>query len=224
VLFAACVVAQKPTNVKKSNSQVSKPTSQNSPISIMNEQDSILYSIAVLAAADYAKSYKTFDNDVLIKAFNDALNGNTAIPLDQARKIYSDFRTKALRADGERFLAENAKKQGVTVLASGVQYEILKEGNGIKPTATDKVTTHYAGTLINGVEFDSSIKRGQPATFPVNGVIKGWQEILQLMPKGSKWKVFIPYHLAYGERGAGSSIPPYSALIFEIELLEIAGK
>jgi FKBP-type peptidyl-prolyl cis-trans isomerase FklB len=122
---------------------------------------------------------------------------------------------------GEKFLAANAKKKGVVVLPSGLQYKIIKEGGWVKPTKENVVVTHYHGTLINGTVFDSSVDRGKPISFPVSGVIAGWTEALQLMPIGAKWKLFIPYQLAYGERGAGASIKPYSALIFEVELLEI---
>lgn len=124
-------------------------------------------------------------------------------------------------AEGEAFLAENAKKEGIQVTASGLQYEILTNGGGEKPSASSTVRTHYRGTLIDGTEFDSSYSRGQPAEFPVGGVIAGWTEALKLMPVGSKWKLYIPYQLAYGENGAGGAIGPYQALIFEIELLAI---
>ncbi|PYY03418.1 MAG: hypothetical protein DMG64_08020 [Acidobacteria bacterium] len=122
------------------------------------------------------------------------------------------------------FLAANKSKEGVVTLPSGLQYKVLKEGTGPKPSATDSVACNYRGTLINGTEFDSSYKRGQPATFAVNGVIKGWTEALQLMPVGSKWQLFIPADLAYGERGAGADIGPNSTLIFEVELLSIQAK
>ena len=128
---------------------------------------------------------------------------------------------KAKAAEGEAFLAENAKKPGVTVTASGLQYEVITQGDGAKPSASSRVKTHYHGTLIDGTVFDSSYNRGQPIDFAVNGVIAGWTEALQLMPVGSKWRLYIPYQLAYGERGAGGSIAPYSALIFDVELLEI---
>ena len=121
----------------------------------------------------------------------------------------------------KKFLEENAKKAGVNVTDSGLQYEILTEGNGNKPSATDKVRVHYTGTLPDGTVFDSSVARGAPAEFPVNGVIRGWVEALQMMPVGSKWKLTIPHELAYGERGAGASIPPFSPLVFEVELLDI---
>ena len=122
---------------------------------------------------------------------------------------------------GEKFLAENAKREGVKTTASGLQYEVLEATLGQKPKATDSVKVHYEGTLIDGTVFDSSYRRGEPISFPLNGVIKGWTEGLQLMSVGSKYKLFIPYQLAYGERGAGGSIPPYAALIFTVELLGI---
>ncbi len=127
----------------------------------------------------------------------------------------------AAKEAGEKFLAENAKREGVKVTESGLQYEILEPSLGQKPKATDTVRVHYEGTLIDGTVFDSSYKRGESITFPLNGVIKGWTEGLQLMSIGSKYKFFIPYQLAYGERGAGASIPPYAALIFTVELLGI---
>ncbi len=127
----------------------------------------------------------------------------------------------AAKAEGEKFLAENAKREGVKVTASGLQYEILEPSLGQKPKATDTVRVHYEGTLIDGTVFDSSYRRGESITFPLNGVIAGWTEGLQLMSIGSKYKFFIPYQLAYGERGAGQSIPPYAALIFTVELLGI---
>ncbi len=131
--------------------------------------------------------------------------------------------TKLQAAAGEAFLAENAKKAGIVVTASGLQYEVITQGTGAIPTATSKVKTHYHGTLIDGTVFDSSVKRGQPIDFPVNGVIAGWTEALQLMPVGSKWRLYIPHNLAYGERGAGASIAPFSALIFDVELIDIIG-
>ena len=124
---------------------------------------------------------------------------------------------------GTQFLAENANKEGVTVTESGLQYEVINEGSGDKPKATSTVRTHYHGTLIDGTVFDSSYDRGQPAEFPVNGVIKGWTEALQMMTVGSKWRLAIPYDLAYGEQGAGAAIGPFSTLVFDVELLEIIG-
>ncbi len=127
------------------------------------------------------------------------------------------------KAAGEKFLAENAKKPGVTVLPSGLQYKILKDGTGPSPTRKSSVTTHYRGTLINGTEFDSSIARNEPATFGVTQVIAGWTEALQLMKVGSKWELYLPSNLAYGPRGAGGDIGPNEALIFQVELLAIRG-
>ncbi|MEM9544828.1 MAG: FKBP-type peptidyl-prolyl cis-trans isomerase [Bacteroidota bacterium] len=143
----------------------------------------------------------------------DALNSHfarmQAQAQEQAKKVQLEF------------FEENGKKEGVVTLESGLQYQILKEGSGPKPGLTSTVTTHYHGTLINGTVFDSSVNRGEPASFPVNGVISGWTQALQLMPLGSKWKLFVPSDLAYGERGAGGQIPPHTALIFEVELLDI---
>ena len=128
---------------------------------------------------------------------------------------------KAAKAAGEAFLAENAKKDGVVTLPSGLQYQVLKEGNGKKPSATDQVVCHYEGTLIDGTVFDSSYKRNKPATFGLNQVIAGWTEGVQLMSEGAKYRFFIPYNLAYGERGAGAQIPPFAALVFDVELIQV---
>ena len=128
---------------------------------------------------------------------------------------------KAAKAAGEAFLAENGKKEGVVTLPSGLQYQVLKEGNGKKPSATDKVVCHYEGTLIDGTIFDSSYKRNEPAIFGLNQVIPGWTEGVQLMQEGAKYRFFIPYKLAYGERGAGAQIPPFAALVFDVELIEV---
>lgn len=147
---------------------------------------------------------------------------------DEAKQVINDFFTQMQRevndrnrAEGEAFLAENKKKSGVVVLPSGLQYEVLIEGKGKKPAATDRVECHYHGTLINGEVFDSSVERGEPAVFGVNQVIPGWVEALQLMPEGSKWRLFIPSDLAYGENGAGGKIAPNSTLIFDVELLKV---
>ena len=128
---------------------------------------------------------------------------------------------KAAKAAGEAFLAENAKKDGVVTLPSGLQYQVLKEGNGKKPSATDQVVCHYEGTLIDGTVFDSSYKRNEPATLGLNQVIAGWTEGVQLMSEGAKYRFFIPYNLAYGERGAGAQIPPFAALVFDVELIQV---
>ena len=130
-------------------------------------------------------------------------------------------RGKATREVGEKYLEENAKKEGVVTLPSGLQYKVLREGNGRKPKATDQVKCHYEGMLVDGTLFDSSLQRGEPATFPLNGVIAGWTEGLQLMQEGAKYRFFIPYHLGYGERGAGAQIPPFAALVFDVELIEV---
>ena len=143
-----------------------------------------------------------------------------AVVNDHFRKLAEEAYTQN-KASGEAFLAENAKKEGVTVLPSGLQYEVITAGNGKKPSATDRVKCHYEGTLIDGTIFDSSIKRGEPAVFGVNQVIKGWVEALQLMQEGAKWRLYIPYDMAYGEHGAGEMIPPYSALVFDVELIKV---
>ena len=171
-------------------------------------------------------------NEVVAQGLLDALNGKPmTISNEDMQAAFEEInnrmqakqaeQSKTLSVAGEAFLAENAKKDGIKVTASGLQYEVITQGSGAVPTASSKVKTHYHGTLIDGTVFDSSVQRGQPIDFPVNGVIAGWTEALQLMPVGSKWRLFIPHNLAYGERGAGASIAPYSALVFEVELLEI---
>lgn len=141
--------------------------------------------------------------------------------IQAAIKANESKNAEEFAGEGEAFLADNAKQDGITVTDSGLQYQVLTTGDGDKPSASSTVRTHYRGTLISGEEFDSSYSRNEPTEFPVNGVIAGWTEALQLMTVGSKWKLFIPYQLAYGERGAGGSIGPYQALVFEIELLAI---
>ena len=163
------------------------------------------------------------------QAIADVLNRKeTAISHNEARDIVNQYFAELeakMNAEniekGKAFLAENAKREGVVTLPSGLQYEIIKEGNGIKPNANDQVKCHYEGTLIDGTLFDSSIKRGQPTVFGVSQVIKGWVEALQLMPEGSKWKLYIPSELGYGSQQAGEMIPPYSTLIFEVELIKV---
>lgn len=140
---------------------------------------------------------------------------------EKAQRAAAAEAGKAAKQEGENFLAENAKKEGVVVLPSGLQYQVLREGDGNKPSATDVVECHYEGTLINGQVFDSSYRRGETASFPLNQVIAGWTEGLQLMQEGAKYRFFIPYNLAYGENGAGQSIPPYAALIFDVELIKV---
>ena len=140
---------------------------------------------------------------------------------EEKRKAEAAEKGKAAKQDGEKFLAENGKKEGVITTASGLQYQVLREGNGQSPKATDTVECHYEGTLIDGTKFDSSYDRGQTATFPLNQVIAGWTEGLQLMKEGGKYRFFIPYELGYGERGAGASIPPFSTLVFDVELVSV---
>ena len=163
------------------------------------------------------------------QAIADVLNRKeTAISHNEAREIVNKYfmeLEEKMNAEniekGKAFLAENAKKEGIVTLPSGLQYEVITEGNGKKPSATDRVKCHYEGTLIDGTLFDSSIKRGQPAVFGVNQVIRGWVEALQLMSEGSKWRLFIPSELGYGAQQAGEMIPPHSTLIFEVELIEV---
>jgi FKBP-type peptidyl-prolyl cis-trans isomerase FklB len=189
----------------------------------MTKTDSVLYSMAVLMANDY-KTFgaTTYNKELILKAFDQVMAGMpTDVTPVEASATLKEFRTSVLKAEGVNFLTENAKKPGVITLPSGLQYKILEAGTGVKPKASDNVTTHYQGSLVNGTVFDSSIKRGEPISFPCNGVIKGWQEALQLMPEGSKWELYIPSDLAYGERGAGGAIPPYAALIFEINLIKV---
>lgn len=166
--------------------------------------------------------------DDFAQAITDVFNGDAKLSDAEAQATVQNFfsrkaeeQAKAAKAEGENFLAENAKKEGVKTLPSGLQYKVLREGDGRKPSATDKVECHYEGTLINGEVFDSSYRRGETATFGLNQVIKGWTEGLQLMQEGAKYRFFIPYNLAYGEHGAGQSIPPYAALIFDVELIKV---
>lgn len=192
--------------------------------------DKLSYAIGMSMASNLMNSgLKHLDVESFVKAFTDIMNNaETSITPQQANQIIQEYFGKMQEdmlennlKEGEAFLEENAKKEGVVTLASGLQYQILQEGNGAKPKATDRVKCHYHGTLLNGKVFDSSVERGQPAVFGVNQVIKGWVEALQLMPVGSKWRLFIPSALAYGAQGAGDSIEPNSALIFDVELLGI---
>jgi len=169
-------------------------------------------------------SKKSFNVEEFTSGIKDVLDGKSKMDMQGAKMIVEQQMAGKNLEAGKKFLAENLKKNPkLKTTASGIQYEIMKEGNGPKPSAADNVTTHYHGTLTDGTIFDSSVDRKTPIDFPVNGVIKGWQEILQLMPKGSKWRVFIPSNLAYGEQGP-PNIGPNSALIFEMELLKINGK
>jgi FKBP-type peptidyl-prolyl cis-trans isomerase FklB len=196
----------------------------------MTKQDSISYSLGVLFAQNFKSQAVELNATVMAQGFDAALKGKEHINVNMANQIFSQYMQalgskgseKAI-AEGQKFLDENKKRPNIITTQSGLQYEIMNAGFGPKPLATDKVTTHYHGTLLDGKVFDSSVQRGEPIEFPVNGVIKGWQEALQLMPKGSKWRLYVPYNLAYGEQGAGGAIGPYSTLIFEVELLKING-
>lgn len=167
--------------------------------------------------------------DDFVKGLQDVLDGKTPdISYDEAKEVVNEYFTKLQkeklennRKSGEEFLNINKGRAGVVTLPSGLQYQVLKKGDGAKPTASDKVKCHYHGTLINGTVFDSSVQRGEPAVFGVSQVIPGWVEALQMMPVGSKWRLFIPSNLAYGEHGAGAAIEPNSALVFDVELLDI---
>jgi FKBP-type peptidyl-prolyl cis-trans isomerase len=178
-----------------------------------------------------AKPYKDLNYDVVLEGIKAQHTGQeTALKLEDANQILSEFHAKQIKersssakTEGEKYMTENAKKEGVTVTDSGLQYEVLTAGDGPKPKATDTVTVHYVGTLLNGTEFDSSVKRGEPATFALNQVIPGWTEGVQLMNKGTKYRFVIPAELAYGDKGAGAEIGPGETLIFEVELLEIKG-
>ena len=192
--------------------------------------DKVSYAIGMNIAANLKQSgVDKLDAESLAQGLKAIIEGTKpAIEGSEAKEILNKFfseleeqRIAKNIEEGRTFLAENAKKDGVIALPSGLQYQVIKEGTGNIPTASDTVKCHYHGTLINGKVFDSSVQRGEPATFPVSGVIKGWVEALQLMSVGSKWKLFIPSDLAYGARGAGEDIAPHTALIFEVELLDI---
>ncbi|PIF02319.1 MAG: peptidylprolyl isomerase [Paludibacter sp.] len=196
--------------------------------------DSMSYSLGVDMGSKMARNLKTipggiYNKELLIKAFSEALRGDSTLLSPKfANKYLDKYFVEAQKRENERrmkegetFLAQNKTLEGVFETKSGLQYQILKKTEGEKPKATDKVKVHYTGTLIDGTVFDSSVERGTPAEFNLNGVIKGWTEGLQLMPVGSKFKFFIPSKLAYGERGAGKVIKPNSTLIFEVELLDI---
>lgn len=191
--------------------------------------DKVSYALGIGIGRQLAQMGATdINTDDFGQAIKDAISGRLQLDEQEAQMIVQDFfqrkseeQAKNAKAEGENFLAENGKKEGVVVLPSGLQYQVLHEGNGNKPSATDQVECHYEGTLINGQVFDSSYKRGQTATFGLNQVIKGWTEGLQLMQEGAKYRFFIPYHLAYGAQGAGQNIPPYATLIFDVELVKV---
>ena len=208
------------------------------PLVLKTEKEKASYAMGMNFGTGLRKQSVDIAPAILARGLRDAFsNGKTLLTEDQMRAILTqlqnDMRKKqqelaqqlgeANKKEGMAFLEANKTKEGVVTLPSGLQYKVLQEGTGPKPAATDKVVCNYRGTLLDNTEFDSSYKRGQPATFPVNGVIKGWTEALQLMPVGSKWQLFIPAQLAYGDRGAGGQIGPNATLIFEVELLSIQG-
>jgi FKBP-type peptidyl-prolyl cis-trans isomerase FklB len=200
-------------------------------VNLENELDSVSYSLGVNIGENINKQFEEYSLDNFVAGMKGVLNNEEEpkISGEQATAIIQGYFTKkhgqeseSMIEEGRKFLETNASKEGVTVLESGLQYEVLAQGDGINmPKLEDNVTTHYHGTLMDGTVFDSSVDRGEPASFPVNGVIKGWTEALQLMSVGSKWKLYVPYDLAYGERGAGPQIGPYSTLVFEVELISI---
>jgi FKBP-type peptidyl-prolyl cis-trans isomerase FklB len=197
---------------------------------LKDQKDKVSYSIGLQIGFNLSRQKVDISPEVLASGIKDALAGKPQLNPDQIKEVMSTFEKDMEqkqkqagdknKAEGAKFLEENKKKEGVKTTASGLQYKVLKDGNGAQPKATDTVTVNYRGTLINGTEFDSSYKRGQPATFPVNGVIKGWTEALQLMKVGSKYQLFIPSDLAYGERSVSPDLAANSTLIFEVELLD----
>ncbi|MCU7548229.1 FKBP-type peptidyl-prolyl cis-trans isomerase [Chitinophagaceae bacterium LB-8] len=210
-------------------SVASKPATSTT---LKNLNDSASYAMGISFANFYVQQGFSNINVALVNKAIDDVIGKKKVLLsnEEANMIMMKYVNQAQEAKakgnieaGEKFLAQNKTKPGVKTTESGLQYEVIKEGTGAKPLATDTVTVHYAGTLLNGEEFDNSYKRGEPISLPVNGVIRGWTEALQLMPLGSKYKLYIPYQLGYGTQGAGA-IPPGSVLIFEVELLKINDK
>jgi FKBP-type peptidyl-prolyl cis-trans isomerase len=206
------------------------------PLTLKTQKEKISYAIGMNIGTGMHRQSLQIDPNILLRGLKDALAGGKTLMTDEeAKAVMTQLQNEMRKAqqekmqqagaankkEGETFLDANKSKEGVKVLPSGLQYKILKEGSGPKPTASDTVVCNYRGTLIDGKEFDSSYKRGEPATFPVNGVIKGWTEALQLMPVGSKWQLFLPADLAYGDRGAGADIGPDATLIFEVELVSI---
>jgi FKBP-type peptidyl-prolyl cis-trans isomerase len=213
------------------------------PVELKTEKDKLSYAIGMSIAHSVQQTLKRDDIEVdpamVAKGLKAVLEGEKTlltekeaqdqiVELQKTARANQEAKAKAAgeanKKDGDAFLAANKSKDGVVTLADGLQYKVIKQGDGPKPTASDTVECNYRGTLIDGKEFDSSYKRGQPASFSVGGVIKGWTEVLQLMPVGSKYQVFIPAELAYGARGAGADIGPNATLIFEIELLSIKSK
>jgi FKBP-type peptidyl-prolyl cis-trans isomerase FklB len=222
---------------KNKRSKKNKSETTNSQILLSSKIDSVSYAIGISIAKSFETEFPEINLDQFMYGLSSKLSkeGETIMNDTDAQKIVENyFKSKkeasmsqekdnysSVIKEGEDFLIKNAKRKNIITLASGLQYEILTKGNGAKPGPTDKIEAHYHGTLLDGTVFDSSVERGTPIALSVNGVIKGWTEALQLMSVGSKWKLFIPYNLAYGERGAGALIKPYSTLIFEVELISI---
>jgi len=231
--------AKKP--VAKKTTTVTKATTVTA---LKSTLDSTSYAFGTsIGAGLKTTGLSTLNYEVLLKGLKDAFTGGKVVlNQQQAQQCINEALAKAsavknkaeieankikyapVMKEGQEFLEQNKKRAGVQTTASGLQYEVLTPGTGVKPVATDSVLVHYKGTLLNGKQFDSSYDRGEPISFPLNRVIPGWTEGVQLMPAGSKYKFYIPYNLAYGERGAGADIPPYSTLIFEVELLKVNGK
>ncbi len=206
---------------------------------LKTQKDKVSYAIGMDMGGSLKRNSIDVDIDALVQGLKDSLAGGKMLMTEQEQRdtlitFQKEFQAKQQekmkavaeknKKEGEAFLEANKKKPGVKVLPSGLQYKVITEGKGASPKDTDTVTVNYRGTLIDGTEFDSSYKRNEPATFPVKGVIKGWTEALQLMKEGSKWQLFIPSNLAYGERGAGSAIGPNATLIFEVELIKVGAK
>lgn len=217
----------------QSKKSVTKPGHASAKTTILSSTDSLSYSIGVQVAEYYkTQGVEKINTEYVSKAFKDVYDKKPLIisedacnmNIQQKLQLFMTQKVSKTKEEGEAFLAKNKTRPGVVTLPSGLQYEIITKGTGPIPTATDTISANYLGTLLNGEEFDNSYKRGQPITIPVTGVIRGWTEALELMPVGSKWKLFIPSDLAYGDRGAGGAIPGGSALIFEIELLNIVHK
>ena len=207
-----------------------KTEKTNKTANLITELDSVSYSLGVNIGENIKTQFEDINLDNFEAGIKDVLEKDVEAKIsdNQAQAIIQSYFSKkqqkqseSVIEEGINFLRENGKREGVTTLASGLQYEVINDGTGPKPTIEDNVTTHYHGTLIDGTVFDSSVDRAEPASFPVGGVIKGWTEALQLMAVGSKWKLYVPYDLAYGERGAGQQIGPYSTLIFDVELISI---
>lgn len=197
---------------------------------LQNEKDKVSYAFGLIIANNLkSQGVKDLNSDAMAKGIQAALSGdNSMMDPATANQVVQEFMQKtqesagaAVKDEGIAFLAANKEKEGVKVTSSGLQYKVITEGSGPRPASTDNVTVHYEGTLINGEVFDSSYKRGEPTSFPLNGVIKGWTEGLQLMQPGAKYRFYIPQELAYGARGAGGQIKPYSTLIFDVELISI---